>query len=56
MGLDSLNGLTMALVAFTTTIGQDVYSGSTSLVVIDSEWEDEVPVPRHHRLRAEDCR
>lgn len=31
----------MALMAFTTAVGQDVYSGSTSLVVIDSEWENE---------------
>ena len=31
----------MVLVAFTTAVGQDVYSGSTNLVVIDSEWESE---------------
>jgi hypothetical protein len=30
----------MALMSFTTAVGQDIYSGSTSLVVINSEWEN----------------
>lgn len=31
----------LALIAFTTAVGQDIYSGSTSLVDIDREWENE---------------
>ena len=30
----------MALMFFTTAVGQDIYSGSTRLVVINSEWEN----------------
>lgn len=30
----------MALMSFTTAVGLDIYSGSTSLVVINSEWEN----------------
>ena len=30
----------MALMSFTTAVGQDIYSSSTSLVVINSEWEN----------------